>query len=92
MEQDVAKEILNCRLCTESKICSPNLDEKAVSLKPTRPFEIVATDLYGPLPMTKYQLRYILVFRDLYTRYTKLYTISHATANSFREKLSQYVK
>jgi len=92
MEQEVAKEILNCRLCTESKICSPNLDEKAASLKPTRPFEIVATDLYGPLPMTKYQLRYILVFRDLYTRYTKLYTISHATANCFREKLSQYVK
>ncbi len=92
MEVDIEKEINDCKRCKMSKARGSNVEEKPASWKPTRPFEIVATDLYGPLPMTRYQLRYILVFRDLYTRHVKFYSMSHATMNNFRDKLELYLK
>lgn len=54
--------------------------------------EIVATDLYGPLPRGVGAARYILVFIDLFSKYVSLYCLRNATTTAFTAKVEDYVR
>lgn len=60
---------------------------------PTGPLELVAVDLFGPLPTGRGGLKYIFVALDVFTKYVKLYPIKTADEKTLEKKMLQdYVK
>jgi hypothetical protein len=49
---------------------------------PTKPGELCAIDLYGPLPAGRGAVRYIFVCYDVFAMYGKLYAMKNATTKS----------
>jgi hypothetical protein len=70
---------LDCDHCTTKKLI---LDKKMEFMRSTssiRPFQVVGTDILGPLPMSKEENRYILIFMDHFIKWMEEYAISEAT-------------
>ena len=69
LQEDVTKFIKTCHECQISK---PNLRPKQPTLgeseTPTGPFQVLAFDLIGPMPVTDNENRYALVGLDLFSK------------------------
>ena len=59
-------------------------------LKPTRPLELVTTDLTGPLPKSKRGNKYILVICDHFTKWVQLHALKTHTADKVARCLLSY--
>ena len=45
-----------------------------------RPFDLVAVDLFGPLPKGRGGVMYIFVMLDTFSKYVRLYSVKRATS------------
>jgi hypothetical protein len=82
---------LDCEVCLKAKQRRENVPKLSHSVV-TRPFELVHTDICGPLPtesLTK--SRYILMFTDHYTRFTWVYCLRNK-GDSFEKFQDFYAK
>ena len=64
-----------CRTCATCAICkmpSPRNHAELTSIKAGYPVQIVATDILGPLPVTKHGNTYLLVATDYFTQWVEL--------------------
>lgn len=52
--------------------------------------ELVFSDLYGPLPTSKFGNRYICVVQDSFSKYIKLYPLRNATGASVLRSVKDY--
>lgn len=81
MRQDILKYVKSCRMCGAQK-CTQNArmglmgSEKTVNY----PWQIIATDILGPLPRSKRGNCFLLVVTDWFTKYSLLYPMKKATA------------
>ncbi|KAB0803020.1 hypothetical protein PPYR_05206 [Photinus pyralis] len=81
MSRDVKRYIQGCEICQKTKHC-------VMSNPPLRPIvpktkgELVALDLYGPLPTSRGGVTFILVLLDVFTKYVKFYALKKATTRS----------
>jgi transposase InsO family protein len=59
---------------------------------PKRPGEMCAIDLYGSLPTSRGNVRYIFVSYDVFSKYVKLYPLKSTTTKAcLNELLNHYV-
>ena len=81
--QDVAKFVSECAVC--------DLNRKLTTATPTAPlqpiltatpFEIVATDVAGPLPRTGQGHEYFIIFVDIFTKFAHAYPMHKADAST----------
>jgi hypothetical protein len=54
---------------------------------PTRPGDICAVDIYGSLPVSKGNVRYIFVCYDVFSKFIKLFALKSATTKACLNKL-----
>jgi len=76
-----------CDICQKA---NPSNQKKTGFLVPNRPmypWEIIAVDFIGPLPRSKNQFCYILVFVDLLTKWVELYALRSANETSLVQKM-----
>jgi hypothetical protein len=81
MYKDVRVWILDCDYYTTKKSI---LNKKMGLMKiisTNRPFQIVGTDILGPLPASNSRNRYILTFTDHFIKWVEKYAILEALAN-----------
>ena len=80
-----------CQSCDRCQKTSKRTHSRAPMVSPpphiTRPFDQVAIDVVGPLPMTKSQNRYILTYMDLGSRYPDAAPLSTTTADVIMKAL-----
>lgn len=80
--KDIAEYVGKCLACQRYKA----LNFKPAGLLQSSPdrqrFEVVAVDLFGPLPSTKNGNRHILIIEDLASRWTELFALKEATADN----------
>ena len=77
----------HCHACAVSKQGIPNRPQ-LMSIKATRPFELVAFDMIGPItPITNRGSRYILVVTDHCTKWVEAYALVDQTAQRVVELL-----
>jgi transposase InsO family protein len=83
MRRDVARLVKHCNVCAAQK--SPNTsrpglmgDYKNISF----PFQMISTDLCGPLPRSKGGNQFILVIVDWFTKYVLVKAIPKATSKA----------
>ena len=79
----------NCRVCllVKPKFVPATLTPFVVKA----PLEIVAMDFVGPLPTARGNLRYFLVFIDLFSRFLEVYPCSDMTVTTVVDKTRDYL-
>ena len=82
MKSDVTLHIKQRDVCAANKI--PNKKPRAPlgSVKAGAPWDVVATDYIGPLPVTNRGNRYILVLTDIFSKYVEVPAVPDQTAET----------
>lgn len=79
---DILSFVAGCRVCSISKNPPKKAEAELHPIKTSRPFQIVAADIVGPLPMTPGGHSYILVLIDLFTKWVELAPLKDQTTAS----------
>lgn len=92
MYKDVHAWIQTCKLCQMKKQAKPVKVEGLVSIKPVfKPWDLVALDAVGPLPLTYNGNKYVLSFIDYATRWPESVAVpdiqAETAAKVFIEKI-----
>lgn len=91
LSADVLRYIRNCEVCKsqkpEQKLPHGVMAPRIVS----RPWEVVSSDIIGPLPMSYKRNRYILVVCDIFTKYCLLFPLKKATSQAVVSHLEEDV-
>ena len=53
-----------------------------------RLFDLVAVDLYGPLPKGRGGVMYVFVVLDTFSKFVKLYSVKRASSRVLSEKIT----
>jgi len=81
------KLITACDLCQRTKHTNRAYDVTERHHFPKRPGELCAVDLYGRLPTSRGNVRFIFVCYDTFSKYVKLYPLKSATTKACLNKL-----
>lgn len=80
-----------CHQCQISKpMTSTRPRAELQPLKPLQPFELITTDIVGPLPLSKKGNKYILVVCDHFSKWTQAYPLEDITAETVAKKIVQF--
>src|SRR5436190_9412409 len=71
LTKDVEKYIAKCELCEKNKLPRKTKVPLIITDTPTKPFEICALDIVGPLTITTNGNKYLLTFQDNLTKFSK---------------------
>jgi len=91
MERDVRLRIKQCEICQASKHGRLPAEAGWQRLYAGRPWQVVAVDLVGPMPMTPRENSWILVLTDHFTRWADALAIPDASAPTVAGVLDQHV-
>lgn len=80
--EDIKSFILGCPVCSRSKNPTKTAVAELHPIKTSRPNQVVATDIMGPLTTTKSGNQYILVIIDLYTKWVEIAAIKDQTSRT----------
>ena len=76
------KFIAICDLCQRTKHTNRGYGVAERHHLPQRPRELWAVDLYGNLPTSRSNVRYIFVYYDVFSKYAKMYPLKSATTKA----------
>jgi transposase InsO family protein len=86
----VRKLVSRCDVCQRVKHPNRSYEIESRSHLPKGPGELMALDLYGPLPTGRGGVKYILVCLDVFSKHVKLYPLKSATTKSCLTKLKSH--
>ncbi|KAG5870186.1 hypothetical protein JTB14_032478 [Gonioctena quinquepunctata] len=90
LRSDVAKFVRNCQLC---KAYKPDLRRPngLMTSQPrvNRPWEMISTDLMGPLPRSTKGNKFILVITDYFSKYSLVFPLRSSTADVVVRKIEE---
>lgn len=91
MYRDTVNYIKKCDTCQRIK----TIQSRPAGLMGTRiieePWTVVASDIMGPLPLSKQKNQYIIVFEDLYTKWVEIIPIRKANAKTVEQTFHSHV-
>jgi hypothetical protein len=73
------KYIASCDTCQRVKHPNRAVEVKPLPHLPTKPGELTAVDLYGPLLTGRGNVKYLLVCSEVFTKHVSLYPLRAAT-------------
>jgi len=80
MTSDVRHLVYHCEVCQAAKKGGAHKSSGRRRLHCGRPWQVVAVDLVGPMPLTPRGNKWILVLTDHFTRWQDVLAIPDATA------------
>lgn len=93
LRADVAKYVNRCSICLQTKPEQKAPIGQMLSKQPTtsRPWELVSTDIVGPLPRSTSGYSYILSVMDCFSKFVLLFPLRQATASTIVKWLEDHV-
>ena len=82
MRAEIAKYIKNCIECQRFKATNLKPAGLLQTTSSKQRFEVVAVDLFGPLPPTEEGYKWILIVEDVASRWTEVFKLVDATAEA----------
>jgi len=88
MDKDVADYVHTCRSCSQkTDYGKTKAPLGPIFNEPKVPFEVIATDIVGPLPVSESGNKYILSVMDHFTRYSEFIPLPDQTAETVARAL-----
>ena len=87
MTEDVKKYISSCATCQKVRLGQASVAASLHTTKVDEPFETIAIDTIGPLPVDENGNKYIICVIDCFTRFVEIKACKDATAKSAAEFL-----
>ena len=82
------REFLVCQQCkVEQRAPAGLMGKHEIS----RPWQVVAADIMGPLPKSKHGFEYVIVFENLFSRWVEVIPLRRANAKSISKELKERV-
>lgn len=91
MNKDVVNYVHSCRRCAATLSQGKREAPLHVRPKESRPFQLVETDLKGPLPKAKHGYNNILVIMDPATKFAEMHPITDQQSASVCRKLKDWI-
>ncbi|KAG6439755.1 hypothetical protein O3G_MSEX001051, partial [Manduca sexta] len=91
MRQSIATHIKKCVECQRYKADNRKPAGLLQTPAPNRRFEVVAVDLFGPLPATPNGKKWILIVEDTCSRWIELFALEKATSTECAKVLVEEV-
>lgn len=93
LRADVARYISTCKTCLETKPEQRRPAGLLLSKTPTvsKPWQLVSTDIVGPLPRSSSGHSYILSICDCFSKYVLLFPLRQATASKITSLIEEQV-
>lgn len=92
MRSDVSNFVRRCETCLCHKVSQAKPKDKMVSHpKVDRPWEMISTDLVGPLPRSKRGNSFILVVTDYLSKFSLLFPLRKATGAAVVQRMENEV-
>ncbi|KAJ8968241.1 hypothetical protein NQ314_002388 [Rhamnusium bicolor] len=92
MRYDIANYIRKCNVCTAHKPSNKSPADMMVShLKVDRPWEMISTDIMGPLPRSKKGNSFILVVTDYLSKFALVFALRTASTENIIRKIREEV-
>ena len=88
--QDVKAFCINCTTCQQIKPPKHYLHAPLQPIQSYKPFQLVTSDIVGPLPETPDGNKYILIIIDHFTKYLEVQPIKTLTADELTKKFHEY--
>ncbi len=82
MKTDVILHVKRCDTCAANKKPMKTPRAPMCSITTGAPFDVLATDYLGPLPLTERGNRYILVLTDLFSKYVEVIAVPDQSAET----------
>jgi hypothetical protein len=86
----IRKFVAHCDICQRVKHPNRAYEIEKLSHLPRKPGELMTLDLYGPLPMGRGGVKYLLVCLEVFSRHVTLYPLRTATTRSCLIKLKTH--
>jgi transposase InsO family protein len=86
----IRKFVSRCDICQRVKHPNRSYMTEWRSHLPTERGMLCATDLFGPLPVGRGGVRYILVILDIFSKFVKLYALRAATTKACLNKIANH--
>ena len=90
INQKIEKFIRECDTCQKVKTTAQNI-APLIPILPSKPSELITTDLAGPLPVTVNGNTHIMVICDHFTKFVAAYPLSDTTAPALADVLIDYM-
>lgn len=91
LANDVKTYCQECINCQRFKTSNRYNKAKLKPIYTSRPNQIVAADVFGPLPLSNGKFKYVLVVTDLFTKYVEFFAMETQTAHETARKLVDYI-
>jgi len=91
MHEDIYTFIQSCEVCQKTKNPNTRAVGHLQSVETRGPWDMLALDLVGPLPMTQRQNTFLLVVTDHFTKWVEIFAIRKATATVIAYKVESEV-
>lgn len=92
MRSDVSKFVRRCNVCAAHKPSQEKPTDRMVPhAKANRPWEIISTDIMGPLPKSKHGNSFILVVTDYLSKFPIIFPLRKATTDAIVRKIENEV-
>jgi transposase InsO family protein len=87
--KDCLRFVKQCRICS---LVKPQFIPASLSPFSTQaPMEIVAVDFVGPLPRSTSGFSYMLVFIDMFSRFSEVYPCTNMSVEVVKEKMADFM-
>ncbi|KAG8227778.1 hypothetical protein J437_LFUL006412, partial [Ladona fulva] len=86
----VRNVIRACDSCQKTKFPNRYAEGPLQNIIPSKPKELYAVDIYGPLPKTKFNNKYVFVVLDVFSKFVQIYPLNKPTAKNCLNKLINY--
>ena len=90
-EQSVRAYVASCERCQVLKGQRVNNITPLGRVEPKHPFDIITTDIMGPMTKTRKGNTSVLVIVDHFSKYMELFALPTATAEEVTKKLMQFM-
>jgi hypothetical protein len=84
---DIQTYVQSCQLCQQIKVPRQYNTAPLTPLTPTKPWELVTTDIMGPLPTSGGKNKFVLVIIDHFTKWVELYPLPEISAKTVSQCL-----
>jgi hypothetical protein len=86
----IRRYVASCDTCQKVKHPNWAVGIEQLPHLPKKPGELTAVDFYGPLPVGRGGVKYLLVCLEVFTKYIALYPLRAATTKSSLQKITTH--